>query len=184
MPTACSGYCIWNKAHFINRVLTKKRLRCWTSQGKSHFCKGEQSTWDLKPSHALGTGLGSWKDLASSGRWSSRNLSVSTSLALLPWMRPASDLIVQLSYRLIQPLIWKEKQAALWAFIPSPWFQAQVCERGRSLSLIYQTTFPFRDPDLSFCPLVFVFSWRIRSLFSVAVSRPCFLVIGSIKPRI
>ena len=141
----------------MNWVLTKKRLRCWASQGKSHFCKGEQSTWDLKPARVLGTGLGSWKDLASSGRWSSRNFSLSTSLALLPWARPASDLIVQLSYRVIQPLMRKKKQAALWAFIPSPWFQAQGHEGGRSLSLIYQTTFPFRDPDLSFCPLVCFF---------------------------
>ena len=52
----------------------------------------------------------------------------------------------------------KKKQAALGAFIPSSWFQAQGHEGGRSLSLIYQTSFPFRDPDLSFCPLVFFFS--------------------------
>lgn len=38
----------------MNRVPTKKRLRCWASQGKSRFCKGGQSTWDLKPAHALG----------------------------------------------------------------------------------------------------------------------------------
>ena len=57
----------------------------------------------------------------------------------------------------------KKKQAALGAFIPSSWFQAQGHEGGRSLSLIYQTSFPFRDPDLSFCPLVFFFFLPLKN---------------------
>ena len=160
MPKAWSSCYTLNKAYFINWVLMKKRLKSCPSQGKS--------IWrDYPISAGVGRVLGTWNlhmflvQAWEAGRtWPALAGGAARTCLSAPAQPFGPEQGLPLAswsscLRGWYSPCWrrKKKQAAVWAFTPSPWSRAQGSEGGRGS--VCQIALPFRDPDLSFMPPYF-----------------------------